>query len=87
MLRCSLTNKQTWFQPLIKDIHPVVRDKFLELPQYEQFKKEYTFEFLKYGTRFGQSFCNYFGITDHVLFYKPSAESADRYIQKNYIKF
>lgn len=82
-----MTIKQNWFQPLIKDINPVVRDTFLESHQYEQFKKVYTFESLKYGTRFGQSFCNYFSITDHVLFHKPSAESADHYIQKNYIKF
>jgi hypothetical protein len=81
-----LTVKQPWFQPLIKDINPVIRETFLELQQYEQFKKEYTFESLKYGTRLGQSFCNHFNITDHVLFYKPSAESADRYIHKNYIK-
>ena len=81
-----MTVKQPWFQPLIKDINPVVRETFLELQQYEQFKKEYTFESLKYETRLGQSFCNYFNITDHVLFYKPSAESADRYIHKNYIK-
>ncbi len=81
-----MTVKQPWFQPLIKDINPVIRETFLELQQYEQFKKEYTFESLKYGTRLGQSFCNHFNITDHVLFYKPSAESADRYIHKNYIK-
>jgi len=81
-----LTVKQPWFQPLIKDINPVIRETFLELQQYEQFKKEYTFESLKYGTRLGQSFCNHFNITDHVLFYKPSAESADQYIQRHYIK-
>lgn len=82
-----MTVKQPWFQPLIKDINPVIRETFLESQQYEQFKKEYTFESLKYGTRLGQSFCNYFNITDHVLFYKPSAESADQYIHKYYIKF
>ena len=81
-----MNNTPSWFEPLL-NTRPVIRKRFLTTDRYEQFKKEYTFESLKHGTRFGQAFCNYFDLTDHILFHKPSAESADQYIKKNYIKF
>lgn len=52
---------------------------------YEQWKKDYIWEAL-HGIRYGQSFCNRFGITDNHLFYAPGDISwCDKYIQKNYL--
>ena len=51
---------------------------------YEDWKREFTFEGIR-GARYGQSFCNYFDITDHVLFYKVDWVSADQYIRSMYL--
>jgi hypothetical protein len=53
--------------------------------QYQQWAREFTFDGLK-DLRYGQSFCNYFGITDNILFYSRTPTEADRYIQKVYVK-
>jgi len=52
--------------------------------KYEAWKREFSFQAL-YGLRYGQSFCNYFDITDHVLFYKVDWASADQYIRSMYL--
>lgn len=52
---------------------------------YEQWKRDYIWEAL-HGIRYGQSFCNHFGITDNHLWYSTaSIEWADRYIRKHYL--
>lgn len=52
---------------------------------YEIWKKDYIWEAL-HGQRYGQSFCNRFGITDNHLFYAPGdIEWCDKYIRKNYL--
>ena len=51
---------------------------------YEAWKLEFTFEGIR-GARYGQSFCNRFGLTDYVLFYKVDWESADQHIRKLYL--
>ena len=53
--------------------------------EYEAWKQEFTFEGIK-GLRYGQSFCNHFGITDYVLFYKVDWESADQHIRTVYLE-
>ena len=52
--------------------------------KYEAWKLEFTFDGIR-GARYGQSFCNYFDITDHVLFYKVDWASADQYIRSMYL--
>ena len=52
---------------------------------YEDWKREFTFEGIR-GARYGQSFCNYFDITDHVLYYKVDWASADQYIRSMYLE-
>jgi len=52
--------------------------------KYEAWKREFSFQAL-YGLRYGQSFCNQFDITDHVLFYKVDWSSADQYIRSMYL--
>ena len=47
--------------------------------------KIFTFEGIK-GLRYGQSFCNHFSITDHILYYKEDWQAADEQIRKFYIE-
>jgi hypothetical protein len=53
--------------------------------EYDQWKKDYVWLAL-HGQRYGQSFCNHFGITDNHLYYGTAGiEWADEYIQKTYV--
>jgi hypothetical protein len=52
---------------------------------YEQWARGFVFDGLR-DQRYGQSFCNRFGIRDNILFYSSTVEEADRYIQEHYIK-
>ena len=53
--------------------------------QFEQWKKQYTVDGLR-GTRYGESFCKYFNITDYVLYYSLTPEQADTYITETYFE-
>ena len=51
---------------------------------YKQWQHDYIWEAL-HGIRYGQSFCNHFGITDNHLYYGTGGiEWADKYIRKTY---
>ena len=53
--------------------------------EYEQWRKDFIWEAL-HGMRYGQSFCNRFGLHDNHLFYNTgSLEWADKYIRETYI--
>jgi hypothetical protein len=57
----------------------------ITLAEYEQWRESYTFLALK-GQRYGQSFCNTFGITDNNLYYNiGGVDGADAYIRKTYL--
>ena len=59
--------------------------KTVDQDDYEQWRKDFIWEAL-HGIRYGQSFCNHFGITDNHLYYNTgSIEWADDYIRKQYI--
>jgi hypothetical protein len=52
---------------------------------YELWKKDFIWEAL-HGQRYGQSFCNRFGITDNNLYYAPGdIHWCDQYIRRNYL--
>ena len=52
---------------------------------YDQWRRDYVWEAL-HGIRYGQSFCNHFGITDNHLYYAPGdIVWCDRYIRKTYL--
>ena len=52
---------------------------------FDLWRQDFTWEAL-HGQRYGQSFCNRFGITDNHLYYNTGGiEWADEYIRKNYI--
>jgi hypothetical protein len=58
---------------------PITKKKF------NRWQQDFTFDALQ-GQRYGQSFCNTFGITDNLLFYNSwSVDQIDKYIEKNYI--
>ena len=60
-------------------IDPITAD------DYEQWRHDYIWEAL-HGIRYGQSFCNHFGITDNNLYYNISTvDCADAYIRKTYL--
>ena len=52
--------------------------------EYSEWKRAFTFEGIR-GLRYGQSFCNHFGIVDYVLFYKVDWASADQHIRVVYL--
>ena len=52
---------------------------------FERWDREFIFSALQ-GQRYGQAFCNHFGITDHILFYEGRNERALEYIQKRYVR-
>ena len=52
---------------------------------YELWKKDFVWEAL-HGQRYGQSFCNRFGVTDNHLYYAPGDIAwCDEYIRKTYL--
>ena len=59
--------------------------KKISRSEYEQWTRGFVFEGLR-NQRYGQSFCNYFNITDNILYFAGSMAEADQYIQKNYIR-
>jgi hypothetical protein len=51
---------------------------------YELWKRDFVWEAL-HGQRYGQSFCNRFGITDNHLYYAPGDIAwCDQYIRERY---
>lgn len=52
--------------------------------EYDQFVHEYVWAKLQ-EQRFGQFFCNKFGITDPQLYYYSSREFAENWIRENYL--
>ena len=52
---------------------------------FEIWQQDFTWDAL-HGIRYGQSFCNRFGIIDNLLYYSSwPPEQMDDYIRKNYI--
>ena len=53
--------------------------------QYQQWARGFVFEGLR-NQRYGESFCNYFGIHDNILYYAGTVAEADQYIRKVYVR-
>ena len=53
--------------------------------EYEAWSAGFIFDGIR-NLRYGQSFCNHFGITDNILYYDTNVENADQYIKQHYIK-
>ena len=52
---------------------------------FEQWRREFIFEGLA-GIRYGQAFCNRFGITDYILYYNTNVNEAEQRIQSWYVR-
>jgi hypothetical protein len=53
--------------------------------EFDEWQKHASFDIMK-GLRYGQSFCNYFGVTDNILYYEFSWLNAEEYIRRAYIE-
>ena len=53
--------------------------------QYEDWKRQFTIDALL-GQRYGQSFCNCFGLEDNLLFFTKDIAWCERYIKDTYIE-
>jgi hypothetical protein len=59
--------------------------KPISLEDFDLWQKDVIWDAL-HGIRYGQSFCNRFGITDNLLYYTTwPTEQLDDYIKKNYV--
>jgi len=59
-------------------------DKTIDCEDFELWKKDFTWDAL-HGLRYGQSFCNRFGITDNILYYERDCARADEHIRIHYL--
>ena len=59
-------------------------NRAITLEEYELWRHDYIWEAL-HGIKYGQSFCNHFGITDNHLYYAPGDMWCDDYIRKTYL--
>jgi hypothetical protein len=62
----------------------VERGNSIRQAEYDAWRDEFVFDGIR-GMRYGQSFCNHFGITDYVLFYMLDWDRADQHIRKLYL--
>ena len=57
----------------------------ISLEDFELWQKDAIWDAL-HGIRYGQSFCNRFGVSDNLLYYTTwPPEQLEEYIRKNYI--
>jgi hypothetical protein len=63
----------------------VAFEKQVPYEDYELWQKDVIWDCL-HGLRYGQSFCNRFGLTDNLLYYTTwPSEQIDEYIKKHYV--
>lgn len=61
------------------------KEKQISLEDFDLWQKDVIWDAL-HGIRYGQSFCNRFGITDNLLYYTTwPPEQLYNYIKKNYV--
>ena len=53
--------------------------------EFDSWQAQASFDIIK-GARYGQSFCNHFGIKDNILYYEFSWLNADEYIRRAYLE-
>jgi hypothetical protein len=77
---------QQAFENIVAQAHQPEQLKHpISTEDYEQWRQDYIWEAL-HGIRYGQSFCNHFGVTDNHLYYAPGDIAwCDNYIRKTYL--
>lgn len=68
----------------LNDWHMSNGVKKISQAEFEQWKKTFTFDAIQ-GLRYGQSFCNYFDITDYRLMYVHDPLQCDKIIDRDYL--
>ena len=81
-----MTGHNVFQQMIDENNHTELTRNPISLEDFELWKKDYTWDAL-HGIRYGQSFCNRFGVIDNILYYTrfPTTQECDEYIEKNYI--
>lgn len=77
------------FKHIVDDILNYTRDfnrtpNSLSLKQYKKWRTHYTWHAIV-GQRYGQSFCNYFGIQDHRIYYERNWQVCDKIIRREWL--
>jgi len=87
----KLSGIEMTFKHLVRDLMTYSADSGVEftpnsIPRsdYEQWRKQYTWDALN-DLRYGQSFCNHFGITDHRIFFERKWQTCDTLIQREWL--
>ena len=75
---------ETVFANMVNDMtaeyHLPTEDNSVSIEDYEQWQREYTWDALV-NIRYGQSFCNHFGIHDYRLYYERDWVKCDSIIR------
>jgi hypothetical protein len=69
---------------LAESIDNEILKNSISLDNYEQWQKQYTFDALL-NQRYGQSFCNHFGITDYRIFHETNWLVCDTVIRREWL--
>jgi len=72
------------FENLVVD-PDVTRQRPVSRTQYDAWRKHFVFDGLR-NLSYGESFCRYFDIQDHILRFSQTVREADEYIQRYYIR-
>ena len=69
---------------LAKSIDNEILKNCISRDNYEQWRKQYTWDALT-NQRYGESFCNYFKIKDHRIFYETNWLVCDNVIRREWL--
>jgi hypothetical protein len=80
------------FQQLVSDLTNYPHDTGVDFActnsiarhDYEHWQKHYTWHALL-NQRYGQSFCNHFGIQDHRIYFERNWQVCDKIIQRDWL--
>ena len=71
-------------QQLLQRHEPGAEPNSIDLGSYLEWQRNYTFDALQ-NIRYGQSFCNYFDVTDNRIFYDRDWVRCDALIRKEWL--
>lgn len=80
----TATNIKSLVEDLMLAQHGRTAQQDLTQDNYDRWDREYVFDAMR-GQRYGQSFCNHFGITDYLLWYERDHMRARERIRCHYL--
>lgn len=72
------------FDTMFAQLNIKHNDVKVTLPAYHKWQKEFSFDALR-GKKYGESFCNYFGVTDYRIQFERNWISCDRIIRSDWV--